>query len=382
MSPLPQISGTELIRRLEEHNLLGRGGAGFPLARKWRTVRDLGRGSAVVLANAAEGEPLSHKDRTLMSVRPHLVIDGALLAANAVGARDIIFYIGGEHRQAVASMRRALGQRPEPAARKARLVEAPEGYIAGEESAAVHYVNAGDARPTTTPPRPFERGVGGRSTLVQNVESLAIAALIARGVTSRTALATVSGAVARDGVYEIPTTSTAADVADLAGGLNREASAVLIGGYFGRWAAIDDVWGLPVDASSLRSRGFTYGCGTFYFLGAQSCGVEATARITTYLAAQSAHQCGPCVFGLGAIATATRRLADRSPQGDDLARITRWSGQLAGRGACKHPDGAVELLGSALNVFSDDFTAHQRRRCLARPAAARITTPVFEEAVA
>lgn len=382
MSPLPAISGTELIRRLEEHNLLGRGGAGFPLARKWRTVRDLGRDNAVVLANGAESEPLSHKDRTLMSARPHLVIDGALLAARGVGARDIIFYVGGEHREAVAAMRRALGQRPEPAARRARLIEAPEGYVAGEESAAVHYVNAGDARPTTTPPRPFERGVGGRPTLVQNVESLALAALIARGMSSRTALATVSGAVARAGVYEIPAESTAADVADLAGGLNREVSAVLIGGYFGRWASIEDVWGLPVEASSLRARGLTYGCGVVYFFSAQSCGVEATARIMTYMASQSARQCGPCVFGLGAIATAARRLANRSPQGDDLTRIARWSGQVAGRGACKHPDGATALVRSALDVFADDFTAHQHRRCLIRPAAARITTPVFEEAVA
>jgi NADH:ubiquinone oxidoreductase subunit F (NADH-binding) len=382
LAPLPVIGGVEMIRRLEMHNVLGRGGAGFPLARKWQAVRQRAQGNAVVLANGAEGEPLSQKDRTLMATRPHLVIDGALLAADAVGARDILFYVGGEHRAALSAMQRALARRPEAALTQAHLVEAPRGYIAGEESAAVHFINDGDARPVTTPPRPFERGVAGRPTLVQNVESLAMAAQLARGVVSRTALTTVSGAVHRDGVYEIPLDATAADVAGMAGGLNRDISAVLLGGYFGRWAAASDVWPLPIDPSSLRARGLTFGCGVIYFLGAQSCGVEATARIMSYLASQSARQCGPCVFGLGAIAAASRRLANRSPQAGDLERIARWSGQLAGRGACKHPDGATALLRSALDVFGADYSAHQHRRCLIRPAAVRTATPLFEEAVA
>jgi NADH:ubiquinone oxidoreductase subunit F (NADH-binding) len=92
--------------------------------------------------------------------------------------------------------------------------------------------------------------------------------------------------------------------------------------------------------------------------------VKATSRILAYLASQSARQCGPCVFGLSAIAAATQRLATRSPQADDLDRIARWGGQLAGRGACHHPDGAAGLLRSALELFADDFAQHQRRRCL------------------
>jgi NADH:ubiquinone oxidoreductase subunit F (NADH-binding) len=100
--------------------------------------------------------------------------------------------------------------------------------------------------------------------------------------------------------------------------------------------------------------------------------VEATARIMTYLASQSARQCGPCVFGLAAIAGATQRLAARSPQADDLERMTRWSGQLTGRGACRHPEGAVALLQSALRVFADDFAAHERWCCLTISAPARV----------
>ena len=362
------LRGDDLIRELERANLLGRGGAGFPVGRKWRTVKANGNGRAVVLANGAEGEPLSRKDRTLMVERPHLVIDGALLAAEAVRATDMVFYVGGEHTAAVSAMRCALAERPERAVRRARLVEAPAGYISGEESAAVHYLNAGDARPTMTPPRPFERGVDGRATLVQNVESLAMAARIAAGEQRGTALFTAGGSVRRGGVYELPIGAAPADVADAAGGLTRDVQAVLVGGYFGSWAPVDEVWSLTLNPSSLRARGLAFGCGVVYFLSAESCGVDATARIMSYLAGQSARQCGPCVFGMGAIASAMRRLAERTPQADDLARVTRWSGLLAGRGACKHPDGATGLLRSAMDVFADDFVAHQHRRCIIKPA--------------
>ena len=381
LGPLPTVSPDQLIAELEASGLLGRGGAGFPVGRKWRSVAERSSGGAVVLANGAEGEPLSLKDRSLMASRPHLVIDGALLAARAAGADDIIFYIGTEHRAADAALRHALAERSTDVRGRARIVQAPAGYVSGEESAAVHFVDAGDARPVTTPPRPFERGVGGRPTLVQNVESLALAALIARrghawyqGVGRSQAhglgLVTVSGAVNHAGVQEIELGSTLAEVAAAAGGLRGNPEAVLLGGYFGGWADVGAHWGMPLDAQSMRARGLAFGCGVVHFLTPQTCGVEATARIMTYLAAQSARQCGPCVFGLAAIADATRRLASRSPQADDLERITRWSGQLAGRGACRHPDGAVGLLRSALTVFGDDFAGHQRRSCprVAQPA--------------
>jgi NADH:ubiquinone oxidoreductase subunit F (NADH-binding) len=279
-------------------------------------------------------------------------------------------------------MRRALSERSEPAARQARVVDAPAGYVSGEESAAVHYLNAGDARPTTTPPRPFERGVGGRPTLVQNVESLAAAALLARGLDSGTALVTTSGAVRLGGVQEISIDATAGQVAAQAGGLIKNVQAVLLGGYFGSWARVDDVWNLPIEPNSLRARSLTFGCGVLSFLPEDACGVNTSAKILKYLASQSARQCGPCVFGLRAIAAAAGRLADLAAQPEDLQRLARWSGQLTGRGACKHPDGAAGLLRSALEVFADDFLAHQHRRCVVRPAATRPAAQVPVGAVA
>jgi NADH:ubiquinone oxidoreductase subunit F (NADH-binding) len=181
LGQLPRVrDGEALIRTLADSGLLGRGGAGFPVARKWSTVAGRPDGRAFVLANGAEGEPLSAKDRTLLASRPHLVLDGAQLAAAAVGAEQIVLYVGREHRAARAALTAAIAERTTARAVPIALVIAPPSYVAGEETAAVHYLNEGEARPTGTLHRVYERGIGGDPTLVQNVETLAHVALIAR----------------------------------------------------------------------------------------------------------------------------------------------------------------------------------------------------------
>jgi NADH:ubiquinone oxidoreductase subunit F (NADH-binding) len=369
LGPLPTgAAARDVVPALEASGLLGRGGAGFPVGRKWRTVAERSAGGTVVLVNGAEGEPLSAKDRALMTLRPHLVLDGAQLAAAAVGADEVILYVGSAHVTARASIEAALAARARHLSVPMRVVQAPDRYIAGEESAAVHFVNDADARPTTTPPRPFESGIGGRPTLVQNIESIAYAALIARAgdewyrgagraATRGTGLVTVSG-VPHPGVREIELGTTIGEIARMAGADQASASAVLVGGYFGAWARRDEAWDLALDPAGLRAAGRAFGCGVVSFLSPAVCGVAATAGIVSYMAGESAAQCGPCVFELRAIADATGRLAGGTAGPDDLARIERWSGQLAGRGACRHPDGAVGLLASALRVFGDEFVRH------------------------
>jgi NADH:ubiquinone oxidoreductase subunit F (NADH-binding) len=359
---------------LEASGLQGRGGAGFPVGRKWRSVAERSGGRAVVLANGAEGELLSMKDRTLMAARPHLVLDGALLAAEAVGAERIALYVGQAHAAAAASLRRAIAERGGEVVRRAGVVVAPSGYVSGEATAAVRYLNQGVALPTSTPPRPFEQGVGGRPTLVQNVESLALSALVARfgdawyreagrAPAAGPALVTVSGPVARPGVQGLALGTTVSELVAAAGGFHAPVQAALIGGYFGSWLPSEQALALALDPSALRARGLAFGCGIVAFLPADLCGVAATADIISYMAAASARQRGPCVFGLGAITEATERLARGTPLPDDLNRISRWSAQLVGRGACRHPDGAAGLMRSALQAFADEFTVHQHGGC-------------------
>jgi NADH:ubiquinone oxidoreductase subunit F (NADH-binding) len=376
LGALPHGAGTrDLIAAIESSDLLGRGGAGFPVGRKWRALAERQGGPAVVVANGAEGELASTKDRVLLAHRPHLVIDGAVLAAEAVGADEILFYIGREHGVAVAAVRRALMERSDTIRQAVRVVEAPAGFVAGEASAAVHYINGGDARPTTTPPRISVRGVRGGPTLVQNVESLAYAALIARfgapwykslgrGVTPGTALITVSGAVDVSGVREIELGTTVGEVAVSVGAVRTLVRAVIVGGYFGTWGSVDAAWDIPLDPAELRGHGLTFGCGMVGLLPSDRCGVAATAEIMDYMAGESAGQCGPCKFGLRGIADAATRIAHGTAGTTDMVDIERWLSLVVGRGACHHPDGAAQLMVSALKVFGEEFAYHARTgRC-------------------
>jgi NADH:ubiquinone oxidoreductase subunit F (NADH-binding) len=354
-----------LIDLLVRTELTGRGGADFPVGLKWRAVAAASRASAVVVANGAEGEPHSKKDRWLMTARPHLILDGALLAAATVRAKQVVLYIGEQHHASLRSMTEAVGERPANERRLIRIATAPARYVAGDSSATVHLVDAGIATPTTTPPPPRERGVGGAATLVQNIETLAHVALIARtGTATGTVLITVAGAVRSPGVVEVNVGTPLGEAVQLAGGPSEAPRAVLLGGYFGRWVEAAAAWLLPIDPIGLRAAGLSLGCGVIGVLPARQCPVCEVAGIMRYLASESSAQCGPCFFGLRALADACTRIAERGTDPGDLQRLQRWSAEVQGRGACKHPDGAVMFLQSAMKTFGDDFAhhpAHMRR---------------------
>jgi NADH:ubiquinone oxidoreductase subunit F (NADH-binding) len=376
LGPLPGVE-RRLIDVLDRSELRGRGGASFPVGAKWQSIAHRSRGTAVVLANGAEGEALSGKDRLLMESRPHLVIDGAFLAARAVKADEVIFYIGTDLGQAAETMRRALAERGDTPAR-VRILAAPVRYVAGEESAAVHCANESVALPVTTPPRPYERGVGGHPTLVQNVETLAHVGLIARfgdawfrdlgrDSAAGTALVTVSSGRPDRTVLEVAQGSSVGEAVAAAGRSVDGVGAVLLGGFFGGWVAATDAWRLPLDSVALRATGRSLGCGVIGLLGDDECGVRITARIAGYLAEQSAQQCGPCVFGLRAIAEALQRIAACRPEPHDAARVLNWAIEVRGRGACRHPDGAAGMVLSALQVFESEVTRHTQQLSCSMP---------------
>jgi NADH:ubiquinone oxidoreductase subunit F (NADH-binding) len=364
LGPLPD-AGRSLIDLVAGSGLTGRGGADFPVGVKWRSIAAAPKGSAVVLVNGAEGEPRSKKDRLLMTIRPHLILDGAFLAARALHSRSIVLYIGEAHHASRQSMRRALAERTEQERRLVRLFAAPARYVAGTSSAAVHLVNAGMATPTSNPPTPHEHGVDGNPTLVQNVETLAQVALLARAKqVTGTLLITVVGGVSRPGVLEVDIGTTIAEAVRMAGGITEPSRAVLIGGYFGSWVEASNAMALSIDPHTLRSRGLSLGCGVIGMLPASRCAVCEVAGIMHYLAGESSAQCGPCFFGLRALADACGRISDLGTNSSDLLRIQRWNGEVRGRGGCHHPDGAVMFLQSALHTFGDAFahhTPHMRR---------------------
>ncbi len=170
-----------LIPEVRAAGLTGRGGAAFPVHRKLEAVAAAGRGRAIVVGNAAEGEPASHKDEALLRLAPHLVLDGLQLAAEAVGAARAVLYVRRDV-HAGTRLEEKMTQRDGRGLDRVavEVVPAPARFLAGEESALASLVSGGAAVPRFTPPRVFERGVDGRPTLVQNVETLAHLALIAR----------------------------------------------------------------------------------------------------------------------------------------------------------------------------------------------------------
>jgi NADH:ubiquinone oxidoreductase subunit F (NADH-binding) len=377
---LPDASGRSrlerLIELLEEAGVTGRGGAGFPTGRKLRAVSSARR-RAVVVANAVEGEPVSDKDKALLRHTPHLVLDGISLAASALDAHEAYIALAESAVLEHDAVRRALAERERNGVDSIpiRVARVPDGFVAGEETALVRAVGGGPAKPTFTPPRPFERGVGGAPTLVQNAETLAQLALVARfgsawfrrhGTDAEpgTALVTVSGAVHRPGVYEAPLGLPLRDLLDWAGGATEPLSALLVGGYFGSWLGAEDALGLRLLDSDLRGAGASLGARAIVAFPRSACGLVETARVVRWLAGESAGQCGPCVFGLEAIADAFERLAAHRPgPADDVAQLERLAGQVSGRGACRHPDGTVRLVASALRAFAGEVEVHHGGRC-------------------
>ena len=373
---LDMPSRTGLIDLVAASGLRGRGGAAFPTAKKLEAVA-AGRRRPVVVANGTEGEPASDKDKALLRWVPHLVLDGVSLAGAAVGATDAIVVIAEGSRNELAVVEHALAERDARALdRDVRisLATAPDRFVAGEETALINFLNGGPAKPLFVPPRPFERGVGGAPTLVQNVETLAHLALIARygaewfrelGSDDEpgSALVTLSGGVRKPGVYEVGLGAAFRDIVIGAGGLSEPATALLVGGYFGGWIEARSALELSLLDAELAPHRIGLGARAVAVLPQGACGVVETARVARYLANESAGQCGPCVNGLDAIATALERIAagrpDRSPE-----QILRWTSQVLGRGACKHPDGAAHFVESGLRVFAREFELHAHgRRC-------------------
>lgn len=357
-APLPPGRANHgLIAAVERSGLRGRGGAAFPTARKLRAVSEGRR--PVVVVNGCEGEPASDKDKVLLQLAPHLVLDGALLAAAAVGAGEVVIGVDRHAAAAHHALRWALAERGHEPAARVRIEAVPHHYVAGEESALVHWLNGGPATPTITPPRPSEIGVGRRPTLVDNVETVAHLAQIARygpewfrslGTADEpgTTLVTLSGDVSRPGVSEVAVGTPLAAVV-------QPRRAVLLGGYYGSWLSPGQVAGVRLCNADLRPLGAGVGCGAIVVLPPDACGLGETARIVSWLAGETAGQCGPCVNGVAAIATAMDQLHDGH---DTVAQLRRWAEQVEGRGACRFPDGAVRLLRSALDVFDSDIGRH------------------------
>ena len=372
-----------LIDHLEASGLVGHGGAWFPVAAKWRAVAGASRRRPVVVANGAEGEPASRKDALLLAQAPHLVLDGLALAASALGAQQAIVYVPASSMPTVeVAVAERRASRLDPLA--IELAESPDTFISGQESAVVSALagrrGAVPSFAGLTTIR--ERGVGGRPTLVQNVETLAHVALLARfgadwfrGVGTPQNPGTMLLTVSRPGgpmVVEAALGSSLRAAAGLGDDDLAHTSAVLLGGYGGAWVSPQVFAELPVAEKAARRAGATLGAGVIVPLPLDVCPLAEMADVVRYMEGQGAGQCGPCVHGLAELADNMDRLAFGGRGGPRVDSILEICTLVEGRGACRHPDGVARFVRSGLGVFADEIASHQRRGPCPRTRAARL----------
>lgn len=346
---MPVLTAAAFTEAVDGSGLTGRGGAHIPASWKLKAAIDAGPGGTVVI-NGAEGEPGSAKDAALLQLRPHLVLDGALAVVEAVRAAELVVWV---HESATATRARIIeavrerrGELPVPV----RLLLAPEGYVGGEASAVISAVRGGAALPRHSRDRARPWG-DGPAVLVHNAETHARLGLLALGHDPiATSLVTVAESSAplkftRRTVVEVTGEQTFRELLGSLGVANP--SAVLLGGMGGTWVAWSDLAHLPIDTDQLRNHGLSLGAGIIHLLPAGRSGLTEAAVIARRLADESARQCGPCVFGLPALADAVAAAA----RGRSGKSVSPLADVIAGRGACRHPDGAIRMVLSAMEVF-------------------------------
>jgi NADH:ubiquinone oxidoreductase subunit F (NADH-binding) len=357
----PRRDAAQLVRDARAVRLLGRGGAAFPVATKLASL-PVGSRSRV-LVNGSEGEPASHKDRTLMRLAPHLVLDGALAVARALETRRVTVAVGDP--ASYRSLHDALLERPDRQA--VRLVRHREGFVGGEIRAVARAVSGGPASPPGRRVLPTVHGVDGKPTFASNVETFAqLAVLLELGVDAYasvgdadepgTTLLTLLGDLAHPGVVEVPTGLPLASV------VGEQAGPLLVGGYHGTW--LPSAGDLVLSRPALRAAGAPLNAGVLARLPHDTCALGEVAAVARWLADQSAGQCGPCVFGLPSLADSVERLC----RGEDVrAYVSRRVGLLPGRGACAHPDGSAAFVRSALTAMPAELDTHLRHGTCGRP---------------
>lgn len=367
--PLLDLAALEALASASA--VLGRGGAGFPFAVKLKAVAARRALRRHVVVNLSEGEPASAKDAALVSVSPHLVLDGAAIAARALGAKEIDIVVPSELGWVEAAVRHAISERTgagEDKRTRWRLHRAAPRFVSGEASAVTELIDGRENLPVTSWVPSAERGVSGRPTLLSNGETFAQIAAVALAGDR------VPGTEAEPGTRLLSLTrGDRIEVHEVAHGtpwsqvltpaeLQRP---VLLGGYHGQWAGSGTLDELTVSASALRELGLGIGAGVVIPLPAQNCPLVFTARLVHYLAAQSAGRCGPCINGLPALAGAFTDLVEGRPgeSVDQLLDLVR------GRGACAHPDGTARLVVSACTAFADEVVAHRHGSCTVSPVA-------------
>lgn len=362
---VPKVGLSTLIDQVQRVGLRGRGGAAFPFATKLETAARSRR--PLVVVNLSEGEPASAKDSALAIRRPHLILDGAVATARALGSRDVHVVLPGDRSAPRQRMRQAMHERND----EMRLVEhtTDARFIAGQSRAVIELMSGRPNLPVTAWAPEAAEGYRGRPTLLSNAETWAqVGQLLHTGESAYRRLGTPEEpgttllTISRNGfvpeVREVPFGTLLRDVLPPFA----DGATALVGGFHGAWAPWERLADIRVSVADMAAAGLPLGAGIVHVLNPAGCPLAFTSAVVDYLAGQSAGRCGPCLNGLPALADAVRGALYG---GDTTDRIEQLAHLLHRRGACAHPDGTVRMVRSLFTALPDEVAAHRRGTCSA-----------------
>jgi NADH:ubiquinone oxidoreductase subunit F (NADH-binding)/NADH:ubiquinone oxidoreductase subunit E len=356
----PEQREDGVIARLENAGLRGMGGAGFSTGRKWRLVRAASEATKYVVCNADESEPGTFKDRVILEELPHLVIEGTILAALSVGARRGWVFIRHEYRRERATLERAidaayragvLGERVCGSDFRFELevFVSPGGYILGEETALLEALEGRRGEPRNRPPFPGARGLRGKPTLINNVETLAQVPHVLQTGVAELKFFSVSGDVEQPGVHEVPLGTTARELIARCGGMRDGAAllAFLPGGASSGFLPAERV-DVALDWDSLREAGSAMGSGAVVIVSEGADLLALAHNLTAFFRNESCGKCVPCRLGT----EQALRLIEAGSAAD-LARIPELHEVLRATSLCGLGQVALLPVSSVLERFPE-----------------------------
>lgn len=360
---------SDLVARLAQSGLRGRGGGWFPAARKWHAVRIEG-GDPVVVANGAEGEPGSVKDRFVMTRRPADVLAGLALAARAVGARQAFVYLKGSFSAPAAALEAALREAG-PAGLDVQIRRGDDSYIAGEETAVLEVLEGRRAWPRPKPPLPAAVGLFGRPTLVQNVETLSrVPAALADPESYRAderTLVSLWGHVRRPGVYDVRLGTPLQRVIDEHGLGAPDGVGVIFPAGPSAAPLRAEQAATPLDPDALRAAGSGLGTAAVLVLRASTCPLSAAASLARFFERESCGQCPPCTLGSASLARILGAVESGDARAGDLHHLVESAGFMSIHGYCAHSRTGAASVQGLLARFPEDVRAHLGARGCPRP---------------
>jgi NADH:ubiquinone oxidoreductase subunit F (NADH-binding) len=364
----------QLIALVEASGLRGRGGAGFPLARKLATARAAaGGGSAYVVANAYDADPGSPLARTILLKKPELVIEGLAIAAAAIGATSGYLYLRPDAESATRAAERALeAARPALGDLEIEIALGPGGFMGGEESALLAVLESRRAMARQRPPYPARQGLLLRPTVVSSAETLAALPLIVRDgaeafrrvgteASPGTKLVSVSGAVASPGVYEVAFGETLGEILGRAGGATGKSFKGLhVGGPTGGILNATRT-GVALDYEPLKAAGTHLGSAQIRVIGTGVCVVNEAAKLFDYLAKETCGICVPCRVGTKRVEGILEGIYSDLGRSEDLPWLDQLADHLEQFSLCGFGITSASILKTTMTEFGDDYRAHIER---------------------